>query len=125
MPVEKFSGTFVATDFSDAIEKAKETIQVVMLNRAKKEQEAVLKLQQEEEEYKLAVRNDASKQCRTRTNELCTTQTNSNDIEAAFQTQTGRNGSLCSKPTGEPIQSGSFKVIRISCHKKSHRLVMK
>ncbi|XP_015768736.1 PREDICTED: uncharacterized protein LOC107347357 [Acropora digitifera] len=51
-----------------------------MLNRAKKEQEAALKLQQEEE-YKLAVRNDASKQCRTRTNELCTTQTNSNDIE--------------------------------------------
>ena len=32
--------------------------------RAKKEQEAVLKLQQEEEEYKLAVRNDASKVAR-------------------------------------------------------------
>ncbi|XP_067049100.1 uncharacterized protein [Acropora muricata] len=50
-----------------------------MLNRAKKEQEGAFKLQ--EKEYKLAVRNDASKPCRTRTNELCATQTNSDDIE--------------------------------------------
>ncbi|XP_068681250.1 uncharacterized protein [Montipora foliosa] len=69
MTVEKFTGVFPACEFSDAIEKAMEAIQVVMINRTTKAQEVALKKKQDEE-YILSARCDASKQCRAGTNKV-------------------------------------------------------